>query len=308
MDELEISGKRYISTRLAAKLHKYHADYIGQLIRAKKVPGQKVGRAWYVDAKALDAYLKGEVSTPARAKKILSVERVEPRVVARAMVEEVKESAEPQQEEGRAEEADEEAVESAELADEGQELEAEAAPIARSETTARLMSEPEPMRAPEPLQSFRRPIQIEREEILQEEEQDEARGPSVFETIAEEIREEESARESIHIPIRRASTRTPSYLTYVDEMEPAMPVLTKTKKSALTPIVRMPRSIEESEDDDAMIAPQRRMPAFVPILGVAIAGVLVFGIVMLSSVFVNSTTIVETGNGSNTASALQAQP
>ncbi len=41
MDELEISGKRYISTRLAAKEHKYHADYIGQLIRAKKILGQK---------------------------------------------------------------------------------------------------------------------------------------------------------------------------------------------------------------------------------------------------------------------------
>ena len=42
MDELEISGKRYISSRRAAQEYKYHADYIGQLVRAKKVAGQKV--------------------------------------------------------------------------------------------------------------------------------------------------------------------------------------------------------------------------------------------------------------------------
>lgn len=60
MDELEISGKRYISTRLAGKEHNYHADYIGQLIRGGKVAGQKVGRSWYVDAKSLATYLKGE--------------------------------------------------------------------------------------------------------------------------------------------------------------------------------------------------------------------------------------------------------
>lgn len=60
MDELEISGKRYISTRRAAKEHKYHSDYIGQLIRAGKVQGQKVGRSWYVGADSLTAYFGKE--------------------------------------------------------------------------------------------------------------------------------------------------------------------------------------------------------------------------------------------------------
>lgn len=60
MDELEISGRRYISTKRAGKDHKYHADYIGQLIRAKKVDGQKVGRSWYVDAESLAEYLGTE--------------------------------------------------------------------------------------------------------------------------------------------------------------------------------------------------------------------------------------------------------
>lgn len=60
MDELEISGKRYISTRRAAREHGYHSDYMGQLIRAGKVAGQKVGRAWYIDEGSLTAYFSGE--------------------------------------------------------------------------------------------------------------------------------------------------------------------------------------------------------------------------------------------------------
>ncbi len=60
MDELEISGKRYISTRRAGKEHGYHSDYIGQLIRGDKVRGQKVGRSWYVDEESLTTYLGKE--------------------------------------------------------------------------------------------------------------------------------------------------------------------------------------------------------------------------------------------------------
>ncbi len=66
MEELQISGKRYISSQRAAKDHKYHSDYIGQLVRAGKVAGQKVGRAWYVEADSLAVYLGKEIvqSTP----------------------------------------------------------------------------------------------------------------------------------------------------------------------------------------------------------------------------------------------------
>ena len=60
MDELQISGKRFISSRRLARDHGYTADYLGQLIRGGKVSGQKVGRAWYVDAASFDAYLGGE--------------------------------------------------------------------------------------------------------------------------------------------------------------------------------------------------------------------------------------------------------
>jgi hypothetical protein len=62
MDELQISGKRFISSRRIAKENGYNTDYIGQLIRGGKIKGQKVGRTWYVDAATFDAYL-GEEST-----------------------------------------------------------------------------------------------------------------------------------------------------------------------------------------------------------------------------------------------------
>ena len=60
MDELQISGKRFISSRRLAREHGYTADYLGQLIRGGKVSGQKVGRAWYVDAASFETYLGGE--------------------------------------------------------------------------------------------------------------------------------------------------------------------------------------------------------------------------------------------------------
>lgn len=64
MDELEISGKRYISSRRAGKQYHYHSDYIGQLVRSGKVVGTKVGRAWYVDESSLAAYLGKEAPAP----------------------------------------------------------------------------------------------------------------------------------------------------------------------------------------------------------------------------------------------------
>lgn len=58
MDELEISDKRYISTRRAAKDYNYSSDYIGQLLRGKKVLGRKVGRSWYAEVESLSTYLR----------------------------------------------------------------------------------------------------------------------------------------------------------------------------------------------------------------------------------------------------------
>ena len=65
MDELQISGKRFISSRRIARDNGYTSDYIGQLIRGGKVTGQKVGRAWYVDAVSFNTFL-GSERTPAK--------------------------------------------------------------------------------------------------------------------------------------------------------------------------------------------------------------------------------------------------
>lgn len=53
MDELVISGKKYISSKRASELTGYAKDYIGQLARGGKVPATRIGRAWYVDEIAL---------------------------------------------------------------------------------------------------------------------------------------------------------------------------------------------------------------------------------------------------------------
>lgn len=60
MDELEIGGKKYISSKRAAREHRYHIDYIGQLIRGGKIVGKKIGRSWYVEDLSLKNYLRME--------------------------------------------------------------------------------------------------------------------------------------------------------------------------------------------------------------------------------------------------------
>lgn len=54
MDEIIISDRRFISAKRAAEEYGYNSDYIGQLVRSKKVHGTKVGRAWYVDEEKLN--------------------------------------------------------------------------------------------------------------------------------------------------------------------------------------------------------------------------------------------------------------
>lgn len=101
MEELEISGKRYISTRRAAREHGYHSDYMGQLIRGKKVVGQKVGRAWYIEEGSLNAYLgHGQVPEPTPVvSPAAPVEAAQPAPVERLVIEEpVVEQVQPVQE------------------------------------------------------------------------------------------------------------------------------------------------------------------------------------------------------------------
>ena len=53
MDELQISGRKYISSKRASEITGYAKDYVGQLARGEKVPATRVGRAWYVDEEAI---------------------------------------------------------------------------------------------------------------------------------------------------------------------------------------------------------------------------------------------------------------
>jgi hypothetical protein len=65
VDELEIQGKKYISSKRAAELTGYAKDYVGQLARAGKVPGTRVGRAWYVEETAFLSHFSPEREKPA---------------------------------------------------------------------------------------------------------------------------------------------------------------------------------------------------------------------------------------------------
>lgn len=63
MDELEIQGKKYISSKRASELTGYAKDYVGQLARGGKVAGTRVGRAWYVDEVSILAIAGSEHPT-----------------------------------------------------------------------------------------------------------------------------------------------------------------------------------------------------------------------------------------------------
>ena len=76
MDSIEIEGKEYVSAKRAAREHRYTMDYVGQLIRAGKIDGKKVGRAWYVDLVSLEVYTQslGTIPTASAQDKIAEVE------------------------------------------------------------------------------------------------------------------------------------------------------------------------------------------------------------------------------------------
>ena len=54
---VEFEGKKYISTKEAAKLTGYTSDYIGQLARSKKILSRMVGRARYVEEASILGYV-----------------------------------------------------------------------------------------------------------------------------------------------------------------------------------------------------------------------------------------------------------
>ena len=65
MNEIEIQGKIYISSKRAAEVTGYAKDYIGQLARENKIPATRIGKAWYVDLDAIKSHAGiADTSTP----------------------------------------------------------------------------------------------------------------------------------------------------------------------------------------------------------------------------------------------------
>ncbi|HEY9480614.1 MAG TPA: hypothetical protein VIR98_00055, partial [Candidatus Paceibacterota bacterium] len=55
-DHLYFEGKKFISSRRAAQLCGYTQDYVGQLIRGKKIEARMVGRLWFVAEESILTY------------------------------------------------------------------------------------------------------------------------------------------------------------------------------------------------------------------------------------------------------------
>ncbi len=292
MDELEISGKRYISTRLAAKQYKYHADYIGQLIRGKKIVGQKVGRSWYVDAEFLDGYLKNPKAAEEQPKKMLSVTPV-----VHAEKEEIEEEAAAPAEEQTPEEAEEEKPEPV----------AEKEEEAVKEETEEAAEESAPVIV-EPIQSFRRPIQVE--EIIADFVPEEMKIEEAEEKVFVEIESEpEAVRESIHIPIRLAETKKKTGLRYIEDAAPALPEIQKpaSKKARASVMPKTEADIADEEVTITEYAPSKKYSfgILVPAFSIVTLGAVVFAVVALSSLLVNSTTVIEAGKSASVGYSLR---
>lgn len=62
MDEMEIDGKNYLSSKKAAQLTGYAKDYVGQLCREGRVKAKLIGRSWYVSEDSIRAHRFGNES------------------------------------------------------------------------------------------------------------------------------------------------------------------------------------------------------------------------------------------------------
>ncbi|HVX90801.1 MAG TPA: helix-turn-helix domain-containing protein, partial [Candidatus Paceibacterota bacterium] len=69
--------KNLISTKSASSLSGYSADYLSRLVRAGKIVGVKVGRAWYVDTISLASFIEAQDKKKADRFRQLSQERIQ---------------------------------------------------------------------------------------------------------------------------------------------------------------------------------------------------------------------------------------
>ena len=55
---LLIDGKKFISSRRAAEIANYSADYVGQLCREGRVNARRVGRVWFIEEESIITHKK----------------------------------------------------------------------------------------------------------------------------------------------------------------------------------------------------------------------------------------------------------
>lgn len=63
MEEVQINGQSYISSKRAAEISGYTQDYVGQLARDRKISATRIGRSWYIDESDLREH--AGIETPA---------------------------------------------------------------------------------------------------------------------------------------------------------------------------------------------------------------------------------------------------
>jgi hypothetical protein len=271
MDELEISGKRYISARRAAREYKYHSDYIGQLVRGKKLLGRKVGRSWYVELDSLTSYFGNEGMTidpaPLVAKSVAEAP-------APAPVESVKETPAP-------------AV--------------PAQPIVAAVPVAEVKRIPTRVAALDAAQPAQRS-----EEENNVSEYDASNDIEIKSAARDSIHIPVRVRRP---SFEEQPAKKVSMLTYVSDDEPYVPVISKTERASIATTTVMPRTAEEAETvEEEQIkykAPEKKSRGIKPVFSIAAIGVAALVLVMGSSILVSSHMVIEAGKTASVGFSLQ---
>ncbi len=74
--DITIDGVSHISSKDAATLTGYSADYLDQLCRAKKIRSRLLGHAWYIDKEDLLAYRKKPHQNKKKTQVLLAISRL----------------------------------------------------------------------------------------------------------------------------------------------------------------------------------------------------------------------------------------
>ena len=267
MDELEISGKRYISTRRAAKENKYHSDYIGQLIRAGKVDGQKVGRSWYVEADSLTSYLSNE-SAPKNPVRLAAKEETPAPALAAAIPKakiEIRVS-EP--------EAEREEVKEKKEAPELEEVTADDTQEIEVENEIDEEERPVPVKIAGPAEGYMRSSQIKKVPAIQS-----SRSSLRY------IEDDEPLYPPIPQPVRIIKEIVKTEEAYKETYEEEEPVST---------ILQRP------------VAKRARRGSYILRAGtVVVAGALTLALVAAASAFISATTVIQKGEPASTGFSVQ---